>query len=633
MPKFILQRIQNPLAVLVAIAVMTTLISLSGLIVTPASAIAGDGATSNIQLYDTNANGKINRITFFIANPNGETWQLVGAAPHGLSVTDGGNDVTISTVSIAGSPTANPVIIQLDLDEGDSDLTTNTAVGSLELVYTQETGDHTCTTCLNDSTDEELNTIGTGDSGATDTETDEAAPVLYYIRYEDSDLDGKIDEILLGFSETIVSASVIAPDDLLFTNVGDFTGMAFGSSSTDVVTGSSSQWTVTLGTEATVIDTHEGSGNLAMSTQGDFSIQDAAGNINANLGALSLSSIQDTSEPVIASFTYQDADADNKIDQVTVTFSETVTAASVLGANDLVFTNVGDFTGAVFGADATDLITGSVSSVAVALGTEATVIDTDEDSGNIAISTQNAFSITDGTNTNSILGAQVQASFIDGATHSGSSRRLLEETMNQSDISDQTSQDDNTEISETEEMGDNAIPEEEMIEETNQTEQPMMVHFGKDLLGNDLMKGSLVKVAGHPGVYYVDEYAKRHAFPHHLVYMSWYGDDFSDVVEVDSATLSSMELGDPVPYRPGTMIKIPSIPKVYLLVGDRQMRHIASEQVAMDIFGDDWNTMVKDVEETFFMHYVDLDQAITSADQVALEGLAQDHGEINGELN
>lgn len=39
-------------------------------------AAAGDGATSGITLLDTNANGKIDRITFNIANPNGETWTL-----------------------------------------------------------------------------------------------------------------------------------------------------------------------------------------------------------------------------------------------------------------------------------------------------------------------------------------------------------------------------------------------------------------------------------------------------------------------------------------------------------------------------------------------------------------------------
>ena len=82
-----------------------------------AFAVLGDGASSNIQLLDTNANGKIDRITFEIANPNLETWTLQGASPHGLAVTQTGQPVDINAVSITSLATANPVTIQVALNE------------------------------------------------------------------------------------------------------------------------------------------------------------------------------------------------------------------------------------------------------------------------------------------------------------------------------------------------------------------------------------------------------------------------------------------------------------------------------------------------------------------------------------
>jgi hypothetical protein len=57
-----------------------------------------------------------------------------------------------------------------------------------------------------------------------------------------------------------------------------------------------------------------------------------------------------------------DADADGKIDTMLVTFSEPITDGSWLSSNDLVFSNVGDFTTAAFGASLTDRAVGTISS-------------------------------------------------------------------------------------------------------------------------------------------------------------------------------------------------------------------------------------------------------------------------------
>ena len=118
----------------------------------------------------------------------------------------------------------------------------------------------------------------------------------------------------------------------------------------------------------------------------------------------------DGAAPAVKLFTYQDNDNDGKIDQFLVTFSETVTAASVLKANDLNLSSVGDFTGAAFGTNATNLITSAVSSVTVVLGTEATATDTNQGAAMQLLTEY--LSLTDGTNT--IPPRTVQIMFIDG---------------------------------------------------------------------------------------------------------------------------------------------------------------------------------------------------------------------------
>lgn len=144
----------------------------------PVSAAVDGGTTSNINLLDTNTDGKINRITFDVLNTSGDTWTVDGTP--GLTVTMAGNAVTVSTVTIPGSATANPVTVQVDLDTTDTDLVTDTSgvvTNAIEIIYAQAGGGAGCTNCIKDG-DEEMNAIATGDSGATDTEVDAAAPVI-----------------------------------------------------------------------------------------------------------------------------------------------------------------------------------------------------------------------------------------------------------------------------------------------------------------------------------------------------------------------------------------------------------------------------------------------------------------------
>ncbi len=260
---------------------------------------------------------------------------------------------------------------------------------------------------------------------------DGAAPAIVSFTYLDTDVprDGRIDTMRVTFSEPAVAASVLRAADLSFDDVGDFTGAAFGGSTADLVAETVSSVDVPLGTEATVVDTHEDSGDIAVDTlSGSFVLQDAAGNTTTQtadvfgsevvFGTVSHATFLDGAAPVIKSFTYLDEDADGKIDAFTVVFSEEVTDESVLRRNDLDFAygyGYGDFAGAAFGAG-DNVITTASATVKVTLGTEATAVDTHDDSGDLSIETQGDFSLKDAAgNENDGHYVQNQADYLDGA--------------------------------------------------------------------------------------------------------------------------------------------------------------------------------------------------------------------------
>lgn len=113
-------------------------------------------------------------------------------------------------------------------------------------------------------------------------------------------------------------------------------------------------------------------------------------------------------------------------------------------------------------------------------------------------------------------------------------------------------------------------------------------------------------------VYYIGLDAKRHPFPNRTVYMSWY-QDFSEVRNIDLATLSSIPLGAPILVRPGThLVKIVSDPKTYYVEPGYSLRWIKDEQTARLLAGPDWARNVVDVDPSLFTIYsmgTDIDSA------------------------
>jgi hypothetical protein len=124
--------------------------------------------------------------------------------------------------------------------------------------------------------------------------------------------------------------------------------------------------------------------------------------------------------------------------------------------------------------------------------------------------------------------------------------------------------------------------------------------------------GSLIKLvcpdgaaSDHPckAVYYVGTDGKRHAFPNDKAYFTWFS-DFSSVQEVSASTMSAYALGRNVTYRPGTrMVKFQTVPTVYAVARGGVLRPIASEAVAIAIYGPLWNRQIDDLSEAFYTNY------------------------------
>ena len=104
-------------------------------------------------------------------------------------------------------------------------------------------------------------------------------------------------------------------------------------------------------------------------------------------------------------------------------------------------------------------------------------------------------------------------------------------------------------------------------------------------------------------VYYYATDGMRHAFPNEKVFFTWF-DDFDSVVNVSADFLSDLTLGSNVTYHPGTrMVKFLSVPTVYAVVKGGELRSIASEEIAIEMYGDDWNQQIDDISDAFLGNY------------------------------
>lgn len=294
------------------------------------------GVTSNVQMFDTNNNGKIDRVTIDIGNASADTWIKNGTFPHGLVVQQGGNDITISAVTILNA-NATTVTVQIDLDEADGDLQVDTAGNTLEVDYVAQGDLATCNgeggqPCIVDS-DEELNNLDFGDTNGTDTELDKAPPIITNMNIF-SAATGFINQIILTFSEGSIdtddSAAPVAGDFGTITlpdgSTANLAGAGFsdpdGENQTITITNITGQVTPNTAVGATAID--------GITNQ----FKDPSNNVTTNPD--DFETVTDSAQPAILTRFIKDTDqadgsagtTDGTLDGILATFSEIMDASS-----------------------------------------------------------------------------------------------------------------------------------------------------------------------------------------------------------------------------------------------------------------------------------------------------------------
>lgn len=117
-----------------------------------------------------------------------------------------------------------------------------------------------------------------------------------------------------------------------------------------------------------------------------------------------------------------------------------------------------------------------------------------------------------------------------------------------------------------------------------------------------IASGDLIKASG-PAVYYYGADGKRYVFPNEKTYFTWYA-DFSMVKTITDSELAAIQIGGNVTYKPGVkMVKITTDPKVYAVAANGTLRWVMSEACAITLYGSNWNHMIDDVSDAFFVNY------------------------------
>ncbi|MDD4289813.1 MAG: FN3 associated domain-containing protein [Patescibacteria group bacterium] len=116
--------------------------------------------------------------------------------------------------------------------------------------------------------------------------------------------------------------------------------------------------------------------------------------------------------------------------------------------------------------------------------------------------------------------------------------------------------------------------------------------------------GNWMKTSDISTVYFVDDNKVRHAYPSEAIWRSYFDKDFSFVDTTSTQDLYSYPLGKNVPFKSGTLIKIPSVPKVYLVGDNGLIQWIKTEATAIRLYGENWAKLVKDLNEAFFGDYI-----------------------------
>lgn len=143
---------------------------------------------------------------------------------------------------------------------------------------------------------------------------------------------------------------------------------------------------------------------------------------------------------------------------------------------------------------------------------------------------------------------------------------------------------------------DNTFTFKLVFDDNKELPQQPSIRFIDATLGGELIKGKTSSAV------YLLRDGKRFVFPTQSVYESYYS-DFSQVRVVTDSELAQYQLGGNITYRPGSLIKVPSLSKVYRVNQNNEINWIESEEKARLMYGPTWASLVHDVNDSYFINY------------------------------
>lgn len=114
---------------------------------------------------------------------------------------------------------------------------------------------------------------------------------------------------------------------------------------------------------------------------------------------------------------------------------------------------------------------------------------------------------------------------------------------------------------------------------------------------------SLIGGKTYAAVYYFAADGNRYVFPDEKTLKSWFVHNIPITI-VSDEMLGSIPLKGNVTHRPGArMVKIQTSPKVYAVDKGRKLRWIKNEELALALYGKDWNKKIDDILDVLLVGY------------------------------
>ncbi len=105
-------------------------------------------------------------------------------------------------------------------------------------------------------------------------------------------------------------------------------------------------------------------------------------------------------------------------------------------------------------------------------------------------------------------------------------------------------------------------------------------------------------------VYWYASNGKRYVFPNAATFQSWVGSNGALVTTVSDVELYTIPIGGNMTYRPGSrLVKVTTDPRVYAVSRYGVLRWVTSETVARTLYGSNWNQLVDDLPDEYFVNY------------------------------